>query len=192
VAKQRSWSASIELRGAGGEPVDFARTLLSHGVADLPPNSITVDGSRLETVLLVGDHAWPVGIVPDGPAEARLDVPHDTTAPTADVRAALLAQARHMFRLDEDLSGFYAVAANDPALAWVTLGAGRMLRAPTVFEDLIKTICTTNCTWSATERMVGALVSELGSPAGRSGATVGSCSIPGRVRSTASSAVAHA
>jgi N-glycosylase/DNA lyase len=70
-----------------------------------------------------------------------------------------------MLRLDEDLSGFYAAAAADPALAWVTAGAGRMLRAPTVFEDLIKTICTTNCTWSATERMVGALVSELGSPA---------------------------
>jgi 3-methyladenine DNA glycosylase/8-oxoguanine DNA glycosylase len=34
-----------------------------------------------------------------------------------------------------------------------------------VFEDVVKTICTTNCTWSATERMVGALVRELGMPA---------------------------
>jgi len=41
-----------------------------------------------------------------------------------------------------------------------------MLRSPTVFEDLVKTICTTNCTWSATERMVGALVGELGTPVG--------------------------
>jgi N-glycosylase/DNA lyase len=40
-----------------------------------------------------------------------------------------------------------------------------MLRSPTVFEDVVKTICTTNCTWSATERMVGAIVSELGTPA---------------------------
>src|SRR5262249_57764140 len=37
-----------------------------------------------------------------------------------------------------------------------------MLRSPTVFEDVVKTICTTNCTWSATERMVGALVEHLG------------------------------
>ena len=37
-----------------------------------------------------------------------------------------------------------------------------MLRSPTVFEDLVKTICTTNCTWSATVRMVTALVRELG------------------------------
>src|SRR5919198_596737 len=38
-------------------------------------------------------------------------------------------------------------------------------RSPTVFEDVVKTICTTNCAWSATERMVGALVEHLGEPA---------------------------
>jgi len=39
-----------------------------------------------------------------------------------------------------------------------------------VFEDVVKTICTTNCTWSATVRMVSALVSELGEEsAGRLG-----------------------
>ena len=27
-------------------------------------------------------------------------------------------------------------------VSWYALGAGRMLRAPTVFEDVIKTICT--------------------------------------------------
>jgi N-glycosylase/DNA lyase len=37
-----------------------------------------------------------------------------------------------------------------------------MLRSPTVFEDLVKTICTTNCTWAATVRMVTALVEHLG------------------------------
>jgi N-glycosylase/DNA lyase len=70
-----------------------------------------------------------------------------------------------MLRLDEDLSAFYHLAAADPTLAWAAAGAGRMMRSPTVFEDLVKTICTTNCTWSATERMVGALVSVLGTPA---------------------------
>jgi hypothetical protein len=43
-----------------------------------------------------------------------------------------------MFRLDEDLSGFYEVVRDDE-LAWCALGAGRMLRAPTVFEDVVKT-----------------------------------------------------
>jgi N-glycosylase/DNA lyase len=40
-----------------------------------------------------------------------------------------------------------------------------MIRSPTVFDDVVKTICTTNCAWSATERMVGALVGELGAAA---------------------------
>ena len=77
----------------------------------------------------------------------------------------VVEQVRFMLRLDEDLSGFYAVAQADPDLAWTVSGAGRLLRSPTVFEDVVKTICTTNCTWSATVRMVRALVDELGEPA---------------------------
>jgi len=44
-----------------------------------------------------------------------------------------------------------------------------MLRSPTVFEDVVKTICTTNCAWSGTVRMVTALVDNLGvaAPGGR-------------------------
>jgi 3-methyladenine DNA glycosylase/8-oxoguanine DNA glycosylase len=34
-----------------------------------------------------------------------------------------------------------------------------------VFEDVVKTICTTNCAWSGTVRMVSALVETLGEPA---------------------------
>jgi 3-methyladenine DNA glycosylase/8-oxoguanine DNA glycosylase len=78
---------------------------------------------------------------------------------------AVAAAARHLLRLDEDLSPFYAVAAADPMLAWATAGAGRLLRCATVFEEVVKTICTTNCAWSATERMVAALVEHLGEPA---------------------------
>jgi hypothetical protein len=47
-----------------------------------------------------------------------------------------------MFRLDEDLSGFYGLVGDDPELGWCVAGAGRMLRAPTVFEDVVKTSCT--------------------------------------------------
>ena len=148
--------ATFALRGGGGEPVDFVRTLLSHGVAHLPPNVVADDGSSLETVLQVDGQAWVVRVVPDGPGHARLEV--DDGAPVDE----LLAVVRHMLRLDEDMSAFYARAADDPELAWVATGAGRMLRSPTVFEDLVKTICTTNCTWSATVRMVTALVRELG------------------------------
>jgi len=43
--------AEIPLRGAGGEPVDFARTIVSHGVAELPPNRVDLETRTLETTL---------------------------------------------------------------------------------------------------------------------------------------------
>jgi N-glycosylase/DNA lyase len=152
----------IELRGAGGEPVDLARTLLSHGVADLPPNVIAADGSRLETVLPAGGGAWVVVLEAADPGLAHVSVGGE---PPATIQRELIAQVGRMLALDQDLSAFYEVAASDPALEWATAGAGRMLRSPTVFEDVVKTICTTNCAWSGTVRMVTALVDELGAPA---------------------------
>ena len=40
-----------------------------------------------------------------------------------------------------------------------------MVRGATVFEEVVKTLCTTNCSWSATIRMVSALVEHLGEKA---------------------------
>jgi N-glycosylase/DNA lyase len=86
-------------------------------------------------------------------------------APSAAIAGEILATARRVLALDRDLSGFYERAAKDPHLAWATAGAGRMIQSPTVFEDVVKTICTTNCSWGATTRMVNTLVEHLGAPA---------------------------
>ena len=43
-------------------------------------------------------------------------------------------------------------------------GIGRLLRSPTVFEDLVKVICTTNVQWGGTKRMVRELVDAFGLP----------------------------
>jgi 3-methyladenine DNA glycosylase/8-oxoguanine DNA glycosylase len=150
----------LPLIGAGGEPVDFKRTLASHGVASLPPSRIDEEKWTLEVTLLVAGGARTVLVTEEGDQRARVEILGRT--PGAPSRDALLGALRHMFRLDEDLSAFYAAAADDPDLAWVTSGAGRMLRSPTVFEDVVKTICTTNCAWSGTVRMVTAIVDTLG------------------------------
>src|SRR4051812_22363274 len=62
----------------------------------------------------------------------------------------LVARSRHVLALDEDLSPFYELVRSDPELSWAAAGAGRMVRSPSVFEDVVKTVCTTNCAWSAT------------------------------------------
>jgi N-glycosylase/DNA lyase len=161
-------TAALELNlvGAGGEPVDLRRTIASHGVADLPPNRIDEDSRTLETTLAANGRARTIRVTPAGARSARVELLDGRVA--ARDREAVLATVRHILRLDEDLSRFYALVDGDAELGWVTRGAGRMLRSPTVFEDVVKTVCTTNCAWSGTVRMVTALVDHLG-PEGRHG-----------------------
>jgi len=77
---------------------------------------------------------------------------------------------RHIFRLDDDLGGFYRLTKKEDDFRWIAkVSAGRLLRSPTVFEDLVKTICTTNCSWALTEKMVANLVEKLGEPSAGGG-----------------------
>jgi 3-methyladenine DNA glycosylase/8-oxoguanine DNA glycosylase len=158
------WTAELALVGPGGEPVDLWRTIQSHGLVDLPPMRIDDDARALEiTVPLPRGRPRTLRIAEGRPGRARIEVLG--SAPGARQQAEVLAAAAYALRLDEDLSPFYEVAKADPDLVWAATGAGRLVRSPTVFEEVVKTICTTNCAWSATERMVGALVEYLGEPA---------------------------
>lgn len=153
----------IRLVGAGGEPVDLVRTLNSHGFVDLPPMRPDSDSRAVELTLRPRrGRPRRVRIGPGPPGLATVEVlgPGVSDALADD----LVERVRHVLRLDADLSAFYAVAEADPDLAWVRSGAGRMVRSASVFEDVVKTICTTNCAWSATVRMVHALVAGLGEP----------------------------
>ncbi|MGI9166458.1 MAG: DNA-3-methyladenine glycosylase family protein, partial [Pyrinomonadaceae bacterium] len=82
------------------------------------------------------------------------------------VAESIVGDVRHMLRLDDDMTVFYRAMKAHPDFAWVSNdGAGRMLRSPTVFEDLVKMICTTNCSWALTDKMVTGLVQNLGQEA---------------------------
>jgi 3-methyladenine DNA glycosylase/8-oxoguanine DNA glycosylase len=163
-----TWSAELPLVGAGGEPVDLRRTIASHGVADLPPNRTDEDALTIETTVRVPRGRPRTVLVEPGPSgKARVTV--RGPAPSGQAAAALLTEIGHILRLDEDLSEFYELVREDPDLSWAGRGAGRLIRSTTVFEDVVKTICTTNCAWSATVRMVSALVEHLGEPAAGTG-----------------------
>ena len=153
--------ADLELRGAGGEPVDLHRTLDSHGLTSLRPFELDDETPALTYVARLR-HGAPrvVRLSPGAPGHAQVET--EGPAPSRAGAAELVEIVRRMLRLDADLSGFYADAARDPELAWAAAGAGRMLRSQTVFEDVVKTICTTNCAWSGTVRMTTALVEHLG------------------------------
>jgi 3-methyladenine DNA glycosylase/8-oxoguanine DNA glycosylase len=139
---------------------NFRRTVLSHGWCALPPFEFDKNSWTLIRVL-DGGHSRPVTVRISSTADGLKVKASRRLGRTA--AEAVVRDVRHMFRLDDDLRDFYRTTTDEPEFAWIaTEGAGRLLRSPTVFEDLVKMICTTNCSWSLTEKMVGALVSELG------------------------------
>ena len=155
-------TVQLPLVGPGGEPVDLWRTMQSHGVAELPPAHI--DPSTRSMIVVIRLPAGFPTTVKISPGDADTAVLTLEASLNAAQKERAIAMARHLLRLDEDLSGFYARIVDDPVLAWAVSGAGRMTRCATVFEDVVKTILTTNCAWSGTVRMVGALVDHLGDP----------------------------
>lgn len=103
--------------------------------------------------------------------ELRFDQTHEGAAIeidgelTAAEQAELAAKAHWMLGLDQDFSAFYAAARGEPKLAQAeSLAKGRVLRCPTLFEDTVKTIATTNTTWGGTIRMIDALTRLYGEP----------------------------
>lgn len=153
----------LRLTGVGGEPVDLWRTLISHGMVGLPPMALDEEARRLELTLpMDGYRPRTVRIGARG-LDARIDV--FGPKPNAGEIKEIKRSVGHVLRLDEDLSPLYDAVHDDPDLRWTASGAGRMVRSPTVFEEVVKTICTTNCSWSMTETMVSALVENLGRPA---------------------------
>jgi 3-methyladenine DNA glycosylase/8-oxoguanine DNA glycosylase len=160
-----SGQTELPLVGAGGERVDLLRTIASHGVADLPPNRIDEEACTLEVTLRPARGRPRTVRVERGRLPATALVTVLGRAPSPAVAAQLTGRVGHVLRLDEDLSEFYALVEEDPELSWAAAGAGRLMRSATVFEDVVKTICTTNCAWSATVRMVGAIVEHLGEAA---------------------------
>ncbi|MDQ4124840.1 MAG: Fe-S cluster assembly protein HesB [Actinomycetota bacterium] len=155
---------TVPLRGPGGEPVDLARTLASHGVASLPPMALDEKKLSFEVTLRVAKGRPRVVRVTPAPRNS-VAIEVAGRAPGAATADEIERLVRRILGLDQDLAPFYAAIKDDPDLAWAAAGAGRMIRSPTVFEEVVKTICTTNCAWSATVRMTTALVEHLGEAA---------------------------
>ncbi len=138
----------------------FKRTVISHGWCELLPFKIDQENWRLTRTVELKE-TKPVTITISATKRAvRIDSPRQLSQTAAKKVAN---DVRHMLRLDDNMDAFYRLLAEDTEFNWIPAqGAGRLLRSPTVFEDLVKMICTTNCSWSLTKKMVGGLVESLG------------------------------
>ena len=145
-------------------PRDFRlwSLVLSHGWSVLPPFRIDRDRRSLGFAsVLQSGNAVAVSVA-ERRRSLRCHVDSPTPLTNSD-RAEVRTTIRSVLRLDEDLAPLHRVARRHPGYRWVPrFGAGRILRAPTAFEDTVKMICTTNCSWSLTVQMVTRLVGKLG------------------------------
>jgi 3-methyladenine DNA glycosylase/8-oxoguanine DNA glycosylase len=150
----------MELAIATPPDFSFKRTVISHGWYELLPFGLDREKWILRRVLdLKSEKPVTIAIAAQN-RQLRIN-----TSRRLSQRASkqVVSDVRHMLRLDDDMAGFYLLMAEESDFAWVaSQGAGRMLRSPTVFEDLVKMICTTNCSWALTEKMVTGLVQNLG------------------------------
>ncbi|MBD0372910.1 MAG: Fe-S cluster assembly protein HesB [Pyrinomonadaceae bacterium] len=150
----------MEIRVPVTHNFSFKRTALSHGWCELLPFEFEQEGWRLLRVIDLGAQR-PVSVSITGAKQSLvLNVRQGLGKRAA---AKVVQDVRHMLRLDEDLTEFYSAMSADDEFAWIERqGAGRLLRSPTVFEDVVKAITTTNCSWALTVKMVTGLVQSLG------------------------------
>jgi 3-methyladenine DNA glycosylase/8-oxoguanine DNA glycosylase len=156
-------------------PFDLDLTVRSHGWYDLPPWRYDDERRVLGRPLLLSGGRAAFAEVAEGQGGGVLVLRLATEGRLSAREAAeARAQLGTCLGLDEDLQPFYRrieelerqPAPEAPRLGWaVARGAGRLLRSPTVFEDAVKTLCTTNCNWALTRAMVAGLVERLGVPA---------------------------
>jgi 3-methyladenine DNA glycosylase/8-oxoguanine DNA glycosylase len=143
-------------------PFNFRETVHSHGWVQLTPLSWDENAQTLQFPLRLST-GKVLAVSVSGDAHG-ITASHGGTLSSAE-KKELEATLVWIFALDRDLSPFYAAAQAEPRLAHMEAGGkGRILRSPTLWEDVVKTITTTNTLWNATKAMCRKLCEAYGDP----------------------------
>lgn len=146
---------------SAGADFEFTSAVCSHGFFMLAPNRWDPASRTLRTVVALDDeHAADV-VLSASPRGVRVEAP----VRAAD-RAAITRAVSRMLRLDEDLAPFHVLCRASTTHAGAAEARfGRLLRSATLFEDVVKVICTCNIAWRQTTAIVRKLVEVWGVPA---------------------------
>lgn len=177
----------MKLRLAAPPDFSFPAAVCSHGFFMLAPNCWAPDTQTLRTSIAIDDdRAVTADIrlaIPRSSANAaRRTMPRQRAASAAvvvrvpvdappDARAIVRRTVSRMLRLDEDFAPFHRMCRAEPTFRPAArLRFGRLLRGATLFEDIVKVICTCNIAWRQTVAMTAKLVDHYGVPCGGDGA----------------------
>ena len=151
------------------KPFSLFSTVVSHGwYQTLPYRWVEDDAALLRAEALRDGRVMLVRIEEaKSPRRGHIDLVVTVTGEAAKdpgIAAEMARRVRVMLHADEDLRGFYALCRTVPDLhEALKQGAGRCMRAPTLWEDVIKTILGTNVTWRQAVSMINRLA-QLGDP----------------------------
>lgn len=143
-------------------PFSLNSVVHSHGWARLAPFRMIEGNNDLSYIYQTSNHQvveLKINEIPNGVSVVIQDkIPPDGIE---EIKSAVT----WMLALNEDFDEFYKLTKSEPKLSKVEEKAqGRLLRSPTLFEDTIKTILTTNTSWAGTIRMTESLVTQFGDP----------------------------
>ncbi len=140
----------------------FWHTVYSHGWCVLAPFYVDRERKKFGRLLSLHDSTLVLCWITSKGNALHIDASSKKQL-TNEHRREITSQVRQCLRLDEDLSGFYAITRSKSQFQWISnLRTGRLLRSPTAFEDVVKMICTTNCSWAFTTVMVENLTKKVG------------------------------
>jgi 3-methyladenine DNA glycosylase/8-oxoguanine DNA glycosylase len=157
---------SVTLNLHPDAPFHFEYTAYSHGWVLLLPNHWDKESKRLHRIERLSGGKVVALVISGNNSSPKpkitVEVGHPEALSKTD-RDEIRTSVRHMFRLDEDFQEFYNLC-RQRGKQWkkLTQGLGRLLRSPGLFEDIVKTICTTNIQWGGTKRMISELVGAYG------------------------------
>jgi len=131
----------------------------SHGWIQMPPFEETPDHGLAYTLRLSTGKILRFEVHSSGDV-LRVGVPD---ALSKVERTELTSTISWMLGLEQEFDEFYSLAQKEPKLAkMIERKAGRVLRSPTLFEDVVRTMLTTNTLWRHTLRMCRELTTRYG------------------------------
>ena len=149
----------MNFRLTARKPFKFMSVVNSHGWVQLAPFSFDETSNTLSYIFRLSNGRVIELKLTDGKDGVNVETDKLKKSEQNEVADTVT----WMFGLDMDFSAFYAASRSEPKLAHVKKQAlGRILRSPTLFEDVVKTIFTTNTLWGATKNMTKRLVEEFG------------------------------
>lgn len=128
-------------------------TVLSHGYFQTPP--FGWDGAKgffSIAMRLPGGEPFIAYVRENGAGCLRVTIPGGLDD---EGKQEIRRVVSHCLKLDEDLSGFHSLCGKTKKFSDAgRLGAGRLLRSPTAFEDIVKAQLATNVAWKQAVRMI--------------------------------------